>query len=299
MPSSLTARIDAIQNLIGVPETGIFDRATCEELLKRGEKIFSSTDLKTLIKMVQRMVNATDDGVAGPQTVTRVEAFVTPVLPKRPPGSTLSVSARSVEALIGFEVTSKAFYEIRYQSPVWPGGDSGITIGIGYDLGFNTKKQIEDAWGPHISPTDLALLKSVSKFTGQVAKNALPGVKSVTIPFTTAITVFSTITLPIYAGMTRSRYPGVEKLPPDAQGALLSLIYNRGTGIEGDTRREMKNIIPLVAAGDLAGIAAEIRSMKRIWKNKNLPGLIERREKEAQMVENSSLNILPEDIVHI
>jgi hypothetical protein len=145
----------------------------------------------------------------------------------------------------------------------------------------------------------LALLKSVSKFTGQVAKNALPGVKSVTIPFTTAITVFSTITLPQYAGMTRSRYPGVEKLPPDAQGALLSLIYNRGTGIEGDTRREMKNIIPLVAAGDLAGIAAEIRSMKRIWKNKNLPGLIERREKEAQMVENSSLNILPEDIVHI
>ena len=297
MPSSLTTRINNIQSLIGVPQTGAFDAATCNELLARGNKTANTTDLKTLIKMVQRMVNADDDGVPGSETVTKVEAFVAPVLPKPPVGASMVLSKKSIGALIEFEVTSKQVYEIRFQKPMWPGGESGVTIGIGYDLAFPSKNELANTWGPLISATDLSLLDSVRGISKTPAKAAAQSIKSVKIPFDKAIQVFHLITLPNYAGKTKRLYPGIQKLPPDAQGALLSLVYNRGTSIKGETRTEMKNIIKLVENGDLDGIAAQIRSMKRIWKNKNLSGLISRREKEAQLVENASFNILPEDLI--
>jgi len=295
MPSSLNTRIIAIQKNIGVPQSGVFDTATCIELLNRGNKTTNTTDIKTLIKMVQRLVNTDDDGVPGSGTVTKVESFIAPVLPKPPAGASMVVSKKSIDALIMFEVTSKTFYEKRYQSPIWPGGESGVTIGIGYDLAFPSAKQLADTWGPLISATDLQLLQSVRSKSGLNAKAAIPGVKSVKIPFEKAIRVFHLVTLPEYAGKTKRLYPGVQKLPPDAQGSLISLVYNRGTKTDGDRRKEMKKIIELVANGDLAGIAAQLRSMKRLWDPAKAGGLITRREKEAQMVENASFNILPED----
>ena len=295
MPSNLSTRITAIQKFIGVPQTGIFDTATCIELLKRGNKTSNTTDLKTLVKMVQRLVNTDDDGVPGSGTVTKIEAFIAPVLPKKPAGASMIVSKKSIDALIVFEVTSKAVYEKRYQNPIWPGGESGVTIGIGYDLAFPSAKQLADTWGPLISVSDLQLLQSVRGKSGLNAKAAITSVKSVKIPFDKAIQVFHLATLPVEASKTKKLYPGVEKLPPDAQGALVSLVYNRGTKTDGDRRREMKNIINLVANGNLAGIATQIRSMKRLWDPAKAAGLISRREKEAQMVENATFNILPED----
>lgn len=295
MPSNLSLRIAALQKTIGVPQTGVFDNATCIELLSRGNKTANTTDLVTLIKMVQRMVGTDDDGVPGSETMTRIEAFVSPALPKPPAGASMVVSRRSIEALIAFEITSQEVYERKYQFPIWPKGQSGVTIGIGYDLGFATTQQITEAWGQHVSSSDLQLLLSVKGKTGLNAKVVLPSVKSVKIPFEDAIAVFHLITIPEFAGRTKRLYPGVQKLPPDAQGALISLVYNRGTATKGDRRREMQNIIGLVANQDLDGIAAELRSMKRLWNPDTEGGLIKRREKEAQLVENASFNILPED----
>jgi len=295
MPSNLSTRITAFQKAIDVPQTGVFDKATCIELLNRGNKTANTTDLVTLIKMVQRMVNTDDDGVAGSETMTRVEAFISPVLPNPPAGASMVVSRKSIEALIAFEITSQEVYEKKYQFPIWPKGQSGVTIGIGYDLGFSTTQQITNAWGQHISSFDLQLLLSVRGKTGLNAKAALPSVKSVKISFEDAIKVFHLITLPEFAGRTKKLYRGIQKLPPDAQGALISLVYNRGTAIKGDRRKEMRNIISLVTDQDLDGIAAELRNMKRLWDPDTEAGLIKRREKEAQLVENASFNILPED----
>jgi len=297
MPSNLSVRISATQKNIGVPQTGVFDIITCNELLSMGNKTATTTDLKTLIKMVQRMVNADDDGVPGSETMTKIEAFISPVLPKPPAGASMVVSRKSIEALIAFEVTSQQVYEKRYQFPIWPKGKSGVTIGIGYDLGYCSAQQIRNAWQQHVSSSDLQLLLSVKGKTGDDAKVALPGVKSVKIPFEKAIAVFHLVTIPDFGGRTKKLYPGIQKLPPDAQGALLSLVYNRGTAIIGDRRREMKNIIPLVDNEDLDGIAAELRSMKRLWNPDTEAGLIKRREKEALMIENASFNILPEELI--
>jgi GH24 family phage-related lysozyme (muramidase) len=94
-------------------------------------------------------------------------------------------------------------------------------------------------------------------------------------------------------------YPGVEELPADAQAALLSLVFNRGTRKSGSTRREMKALEALVANADLDGIAAEILKMKRLWEGKGLDGLLRRREHEAALVKDSKRDYDPEELVQI
>jgi GH24 family phage-related lysozyme (muramidase) len=77
----------------------------------------------------------------------------------------------------------------------------------------------------------------------------------------------------------------------DAQGALISLVYNRGTSMFDkpgeDRRKEMRAIRDAVAVGDLQEIANQLRSMERLWEGKGLDGLIKRREDEAALVESS------------
>ncbi|MBL8527370.1 MAG: hypothetical protein JNL68_06770, partial [Burkholderiales bacterium] len=97
--------------------------------------------------------------------------------------------------------------------------------------------------------------------------------------------------IPEYVGKTRQAFPGFDELPLDAQGALVSLVYNRGAGMKdsagSDKRLEMRVIRELVPSGNLAGIAAQLRSMKRLWVGKNMAGLLRRRDAEAALVESS------------
>ncbi len=81
-------------------------------------------------------------------------------------------------------------------------------------------------------------------------------------------------------------FPGIAELPPDAQGALVSLVFNRGTSMEGDRRAEMRAIRDAVPSSDLQEIADQLRSMKRLWINKGLDGLLRRREEEAKLIES-------------
>jgi GH24 family phage-related lysozyme (muramidase) len=98
--------------------------------------------------------------------------------------------------------------------------------------------------------------------------------------------VFLTRTVPRYQQLTAKAFPGVQNLPADAQGALFSLVYNRGTSMEGEKRTEMRAIRDAVARGDLADIAKQLRAMKRLWIGKGLDGLLARRDAEADLVES-------------
>jgi GH24 family phage-related lysozyme (muramidase) len=105
---------------------------------------------------------------------------------------------------------------------------------------------------------------------------------------------------PRYARDTRRVYPGVEALPADAQGMLLSLVFNRGASMaDTDRRREMRQIRPLVAAADLAGIAARVRAMKRLWDIAELPGLHRRRDREAELIAAADRLYEPEELVAV
>jgi len=219
-----------------------------------------------------------------------------------PTGKSLAVSQKSIDMIVAFEVSSPAIYERKYRKPTWPGGASGVTVGIGYDLGYYTAKQVNDAFSRYVTPAMLQLMQSVRGLKGVAAKNALSTVSAVDIPYTTAAQVFHESTLPQFAAMVRKIYPGVEKLPPDAQGALLSLVYNRGADIDPkkDRRKEMSRIVVIINGiaeksesaatyytdQGLMEIAAQIRAMKRLWPT--VKGLRDRRDKEADLMAGAS-----------
>ncbi len=175
--------------------------------------------------------------------------------------------------------------------PDWPGGQSGVTIGFGYDLGYVTVDQFESDWGERIKADAGQRLKAMVGLRALRARNRIGELSDIRVPRSAAGQVFDTRTLPLYELRTAQAFPGVDALPEDARGALVSLVYNRGTSMmdnsPDDRRREMRAIRDAVAAGDLAGIAAQLRAMKRLWEGKGLGGLIARREEEAQLVDSA------------
>ncbi len=211
----------------------------------------------------------------------------------------LEVSRLGLEQIVHFEVISEKYYEKHLCRPIWPGGDSGVTIGIGYDLGYNGEETISGDWGGRIPEAGLDDLLAIAGVKGKAARGYVDQLRHINIPLNQAKEVFYSRTLPRYAQMTRRAYPGVEELPADAQAMLLSLVFNRGAALEGPRRREMKAIKPLVQARDLRGIAAQIRSMKRLWDIDQLPGLHARREREAELIENARFSYSAEELVRV
>jgi len=298
MPANLSDRIKTIQKQLNVPQTGTIDLPTCQQLELAQNIKPAGTSLTTHIKAIQRALNIGDDGIVGPVTISRIEALLQPKLPTIPVGASMVISAKSLELIVNAEVTSKEMYAQKYQSPIWPGGDSGVTVGIGFDCGYCSKQELADAWGTSLSAAQLTLLQTTCGKKGEACKNLISGLKSIKINYDTAVKVFYQHTLPACARDVKRTYPGIEKLPPDTQGAILSLVYNRGYLInDTDRRKEMKALKPIIAAGDLAGIAAQLRSMKRLWDSKKQKGLITRRENEALLAESGTFNILPENMI--
>ncbi len=172
----------------------------------------------------------------------------------------------------------------------WPGADSGVTIGIGYDLGYATIDQFESDWGEHLSSAHRERLKACIGLRGIRAKNRAPELKDIKITRKMAEQVFEERSLPLYRFRSAQAFPGLDELPLDAQGALVSLVFNRGTSMVDkpgqDKRKEMRAIRDMVPRKDLAGIAQQLRSMKRLWAGKGLGGLLKRRDAEADLVQS-------------
>jgi len=150
-----------------------------------------------------------------------------------------------------------------------------------------------------MSDADLEKLKKVSGLKADKAKKQLVRLKSINVSFENATRVFSESTLPRYAAATRKLYPGIEKRHADAQTALLSLVYNRGSSISGSRRKEMAAIKPLVLQQDYAGIAQQIQSMKRLWQGKGLSGLLKRRDDEADLILSSNRVYVQSELIRV
>lgn len=198
-------------------------------------------------------------------------------------------SQAAIDLIVANEIGSKALYEKKYRKPVWPGGQSGVTVAIGYDLGYQTRDKVAKDFGAYLPGAMIIAMQNVVGLKGEAARRALSTVSGrVSIPWEAAMNVFVGVDLPRYEAMLIRACPGVENLPPDCFGALASITYNRGPGgftASGDRFSEMRVIRSMIIAGNYAGIPGQIRKMKRIWANANLPGLITRREQEAKLFE--------------
>jgi len=199
----------------------------------------------------------------------------------------MQISQEAFNLIIAEEVTGKTHYEARLRRPEWPGGNSGVTIGIGYDLGMSSVATINADWASRVSPQMLAAMCSAAGIHGDAARPLAAQLRDqIDIPWDMAIDVFANHDVPKFAGLVRGKLPNTDQLSPDCFGALVSLAFNRGPSFDnpGDRYTEMRAIKAHMIARDFASIPAEFRSMKRLWPS--LPGLISRREHEAVLFAN-------------
>ena len=200
------------------------------------------------------------------------------------------------ELIIEFEVTSKQVYDSRYKKPVWPGGTSGVTIGLGYDIGFATPGMLQKDFGAYLRPSELQQLSKCCGVIGIACKKLLP--IDVVIPWQVACEVFYKVSLPKYAKLAASVYDELETLHPWEQTAIVGLVYNRGASIKGERRAEMAQLVAAIKNDNDILMASIIKQMKRLW-GEDQKGLRLRRDKEAAFIAAPDNPIPAEDALII
>lgn len=198
-------------------------------------------------------------------------------------------SQAAVNLIVAEEVSSKEVYIKKYQRPEWPGGASGITVGIGYDLGYSTAGQVLLDWKDYLPPDVVRAMQEYAGITNGRAQALLHEARPrILVPWDAAMTVFMKHVMPKWEAKVLRAVPGSEKLPAGCFGVLTSLAYNRGDGgfnKAGDRYLELRNIRSHVASGQWERVPAELRAMKRLWPQ--VAGLRKRRENEAVLWEKS------------
>jgi GH24 family phage-related lysozyme (muramidase) len=174
----------------------------------------------------------------------------------------------------------------------FPGGESGVTLGHGYDLGAENEQELFRDWKKWLSADQLTRLNKAIGKSGPAAAAMCPRFADIKISSEAADDVFFRCTVPKYYQQTLETFPGMDAYPGVVQGALLSLVFNRGTSLRGGRREEMRKIRELLATGStkeqtLEEIATQFRKMKSLWIGKDLDGLVIRREREARWVESA------------
>lgn len=207
------------------------------------------------------------------------------------------LSKKSLDLILEFEVGGgENYYNKFLKNPAWPEGQSGVTIGVGYDLGYVNKTEFSEDWKD--LPKDIFdRLYKVVGIKGYNAKNLIRGLRDIVIPWELSLQVFNNKTVTKFWNLTKDTFPNFDKMPEDAKGGLVSLVFNRGSALEGDRRREMKLIrdgMRITNTFDqkaLTFIANQIRNMKRIWAGGSIEkGMNRRRDAEAKLIEQS-LNV--------
>jgi peptidoglycan hydrolase-like protein with peptidoglycan-binding domain len=179
------------------------------------------------------------------------------------------------------EISNAELYRRHHSRPHWPGVDSGITIGIGYDLRFATPATLERDWGTVLPAAVRARLAPCLGIRGTRAlRDSLADLR---IPLPAAMRVYMERMLPEHCRRTRQAYPMLDSLGAARRTALVSLVFNRGALLDGDRRREMKRIRELLEAGRTDDVPAQFDAMTRLWNPATERGLIERRRREARL----------------
>jgi len=201
------------------------------------------------------------------------------------PEPSRDIPTRAVAFICREEVSSRRFYELK-KTPTWPGGASGVTIGIGYDLGY--QPTFEADWAGLLTSPQTAALKQWMGIRGNGAAAGPAAMAGIAIPWMSAWTVFIGRSLPQSVSDTRKVFYRSVEMPRLCLGVLVSLVYNRGTSMTDSvtnpgSRKEMREVRDAIAAGRFTDIPDLLRAMKRLWPEPN--GLRGRRDREAELFE--------------
>lgn len=204
-----------------------------------------------------------------------------------------SISQAAENLIVEEEVTSEAAYRRRYAAPTWPGGGSGVTIGIGYDVGTQAPATVQEDWTEALGADAVRRLVRCCGVLGPSAQGMAVALNDLSVPWEAARRVFRERTLPAVMAQVLAKVPNANDLSPDCLGALVSLAYNRGASftVQGPRYAEMRAIADAGARRAWAEVPAQIRSMKRLWAAAGLDGLLTRREREAALFEQGLASV--------
>lgn len=274
-------------------------------LLKRGDKGKDVGKLQSLLNRAGAMLKPDEDfgfatytgvmyaqGLAGQPVTGMADNNLWNWLDARPePFPPLDTDGVAFIALE--ETGGLSYYDAITCWPHYPGEASGITIGIGYDLRWNTRTDFLSVWGQYLSdPLKQELLKDIGKKGTKQRTTELKqlGVK---VPFEFAWLAFLGKTLPRFYRETVSVYPSLEHLPKLCRSVLVSLVYNRGSDLTEDRKIEMRTIQAILTKAEkvypdkelmksiLIDVEEQILSMKRLWAPGS--GLVKRRQEETNL----------------
>lgn len=192
-----------------------------------------------------------------------------------------------MDLLLEYEVGGgESYYNKKLSKFTWPGGHSGPTIGIGIDTGYYDSKELASIFY-FTTEEHLKLIQGATGKCGEAGRSYTKVLRNANIQMTweQALKTFKMLTWPKFTKAAERAFPGLEDLKDNTYGAIVSLVFNRGTSMSGDARKEMRNIRALIADHEYKKIAGQLRAMKRIWEGKELDGLLRRREAEAKLVE--------------
>jgi hypothetical protein len=196
----------------------------------------------------------------------------------------MKITDSGINFIVEEETGGKDYYEKVYKSSfIWPEGASGCTAMVGVDIGYYTVEEVNTIFRPLSSEEELQRIQGGRGIKGEAAAAYVKKLKDIKFTWDEAIATFKQYILPKFTNLTERAFPGVEKLCPGAQTALVSLVFNRGTAMKGKSRVEMLKIRQLVQERDYEAMVEQIRAMKRLWSKTS--GLVGRREREAKLVE--------------
>jgi hypothetical protein len=200
-----------------------------------------------------------------------------------PAGSRDDVARKAAEFLIKAEAVPA--------HPYWPGGTSGVTLGVGWDTGYHSRAALRETWGALGAPA-LALLDSAAGKKGREAQALSSQLRAIDVPRALSVQVLNRSITDDYYPLVVQLFPGLERLPTEAQVVFISVVFNRGpsmghdpdwsTAKEVDRRFEMRRMQDDVKRADIYAIYIHLGTMKRLWETAGPRGLpIRRRDEQA------------------
>lgn len=201
-------------------------------------------------------------------------------LPEPPP-----VYQPGINLIYEFEVGGGESYYSRFLThPEWPGAASGVTIGIGYDCGYNSRPVILSDWNM-LRASYQDRLGETAGVKGIRAKPLARELRDVTIPWDQSTTVFYKVTVTRFWQTCIRTYPGFRDWPENVQWATLSLTFNRGESMVGDRRKGMRAYRDAGARNDYPEMAHQLILMIQLWKGTDIEkGMRLRRTAEANLI---------------
>ena len=249
------------------------DQVTRVEYWNGSEKIAESTDLNgwpaTWIKPAtgkyRLIAKAIVPNTLGFEESTEITITVLPI------------SHRGAEFIVNEEAGgfddprgAEPYYNAFLIHPKVPTDDgqpieqSGVTIGIGYDLGQNSGERIRTDWSPYLSADVVNRLVSAAGKKRYAAMAAQAALQDITISYNVALQVYYQKSLPRYMNVLNAAYPTAQDtINPTALGALASMIFNRGGTLSTSTKRvELVQIRDAINNNRLDLIPDLIRAMR-------------------------------------